>query len=109
MCHGDDVVLIHDIVRVLAEETVVKDVANAARLHGVSLFDIALFLWTADQYVQELWCQWFNTHKLTVNIKYRKQNLKNFSLINDHVTLTKSTLSAVKSSNTCVLMYRIIF
>lgn len=54
MCHGDDVVLIHDIVRVLAEETVVKDVANAARLHGVSLFGIALFLWTADQYVQEL-------------------------------------------------------
>lgn len=36
MCHGDDVVLIHDIVRVLAEETVVKDVANAARLHGAS-------------------------------------------------------------------------
>lgn len=36
--------LIHDIVRVLAEETVVKDVANAARLHGVSLFGIALFL-----------------------------------------------------------------
>lgn len=44
VCHGDDVVLIHDIVRVLAEETVVKDVANAARLHGVSLFGIALFL-----------------------------------------------------------------
>lgn len=44
MCRGDDVVLIHDIVRVLAEENVVKDVANAARLHGVSLFGIALFL-----------------------------------------------------------------
>lgn len=36
MCRGDDVVLIHDIVRVLAEENVVKDVANAARLHGAS-------------------------------------------------------------------------
>lgn len=44
MCRGDDVVLIHDIVRVLAEEHVVKDVANAARLHGVSLVGIALFL-----------------------------------------------------------------
>lgn len=40
MCRGDDVVLIHDIVRVLAEENVVKDVANAARLHGVSLVSI---------------------------------------------------------------------
>lgn len=36
VCHGEDVVLIHDIVRVLAEENVVKDVANAARLHGAS-------------------------------------------------------------------------
>lgn len=36
MCRGDDVVLIHDIVRILAEENVVKDVANAARLHGAS-------------------------------------------------------------------------
>lgn len=44
MCHGDDVVLIHDIVRVLAEENVVKDVAYAARLHGVRLFGINLFL-----------------------------------------------------------------
>lgn len=44
MCRGDDVVLIHDIVRVLAEENVVKDVANAARLHGVRLFGIDLFL-----------------------------------------------------------------
>lgn len=40
VCRGDDVVLIHDIVRVLAEENVVKDVANAARLHGVSLVGI---------------------------------------------------------------------
>lgn len=44
VCRGDDVVLIHDIVRVLAEENVVKDVANAARLHGVRLFGIDLFL-----------------------------------------------------------------
>lgn len=29
-------VLIHDIVRVLAEEAVVKDVANAAKIHGAS-------------------------------------------------------------------------
>lgn len=36
VCHGEDVVLIHDIVRILAEENVVKDVANAARLHGAS-------------------------------------------------------------------------
>ena len=28
--------LIHDIVRVLADKDAVKDVANAAKLHGVS-------------------------------------------------------------------------
>lgn len=44
VCRGDDVVLIHDIVRILAEENVVKDVAYAARLHGVRLFGIDLFL-----------------------------------------------------------------
>ena len=36
VCRGDDVVLVHDIVRVLADKDVVKDVANAAKLHGVS-------------------------------------------------------------------------
>lgn len=40
VCRGDDVVLIHDIVRVLADKDVVKDVANAAKLHGVSLIYI---------------------------------------------------------------------
>ncbi|XP_078332862.1 D-ribitol-5-phosphate cytidylyltransferase-like [Crassostrea virginica] len=36
VCRGDDVVLIHDIVRVVADKDAVKDVAKAAKLHGAS-------------------------------------------------------------------------
>lgn len=43
MCRGDDVVLIYDIVRVLVEEYVVKDVVYVVRFYGVSLFGIDLF------------------------------------------------------------------
>lgn len=51
VCRGDDVVLIYDIVRVLVEENVVKDVVNVVRLYGVSLVGIVLFFWIVDLYV----------------------------------------------------------
>lgn len=43
VCRGDDVVLIYDIVRILVEENVVKDVVNVVRFYGVRLFGIDLF------------------------------------------------------------------
>lgn len=43
VCRGDDVVLIYDIVRVLVEENVVKDVVNVVRFYGVSLVGIKYY------------------------------------------------------------------